>query len=86
MFGVQVIHTGHQLIEPMAQNQFAPSWLRGIAGIAVTADTPYRAKQPTDFIHSGSKREAYSNAQVLKLQVENYKVSAKGSKMTGSVP
>lgn len=49
-FRVQVIHAGYQLVEPMAQQQFAASRL---CGIAIRAFTSYGAENPTDFIHSG---------------------------------
>lgn len=53
--GVQVVHAGHQLVEPMAQDQPAAGRMRGVAGVAAGADSPHGAKQPTDLIHSGSR-------------------------------
>lgn len=35
VFGVQVIHTGHQLVEPLSQHQLAARRLGGISGKAV---------------------------------------------------
>lgn len=63
MLGVQVLHTSHQLVEPMPQGQSAGCRLRGLAGNAVGTFPSGDRQHLTDVAHAGSiKSDVFSDA------------------------